>query len=337
MLALVSLALVLPGGCQAQEWTGQWDFPEEPTIHLKANTPPRVELDPERIPSRANRRLLDHTEMHNIQILQDIKLAEMAERQAGFNYYEDVEVASGPAPDCLQRQAAGGPNCQAENITIRLALNKLFHATNGYWWKNNTNWRSASHYCAWANVGCDDNDVIRTIHMDDFMITDWYNGSLPPELPHIHTLYEMSMACSFLYGSLPSGLERMSQLQLLDLHGNAITGAMPTGLSQLKTLLYLDLTYNQLDGYNFVIGQPTEWQSWGQLTTILGHGRMTSPNTVLWEPQSFHMRGRDGTWDSVGGADKNGTVPGIGGVPPMDAYDNSYADKIPGSPNGNAP
>jgi len=43
---------------------------ETGTLSLKSVTPEPVRLDPERVPTRTGRRLLDHTEMHNIQILQ---------------------------------------------------------------------------------------------------------------------------------------------------------------------------------------------------------------------------------------------------------------------------
>merc|ERR1711988_1188292 len=74
-------------------------------LSLKSRTPEPVKLDPGRVPSRTGRRLLDHTEMHNIQILQDLKEAEMAARAATFTYYPDVEEAQGPPAECLAREA----------------------------------------------------------------------------------------------------------------------------------------------------------------------------------------------------------------------------------------
>jgi len=300
-----------------------------------------VELDPARVPTR--RQLLDHTEMHNIQILQDLKLAEMAVRQQSFVYFDDVTESQPASEECLALQAKGGPVCEPEVAAVREALNALYHSTNGYWWKNNTNWRTANNYCTWASLGCDNKGILRSLHMDDYMITDWYNATLAPELTNITTLYELSMACDYLTGSLPNGFEQMKELQLLDLHGNSFVGLMPHGLANLKSLLYIDLTYNQLDkniigdGWNFVDGQPAmPWSSWGQLTVVTGQGRITRPNNVLWNMKSFHQSGRDGTWAQTYPL-TNGTVPGIGGQVPIDDIRNSYADKSPASDHNNQP
>ena len=100
----------------------------------------------------------------------------MAARAATFTYYPDVNDAQGPSRGCLQRQNLGGPICQNENPRVRIALNTLFHATNGYWWKNNMNWRTAENYCTWASVGCDDRDVLRSMY-------HILNHSVPSKLP----------------------------------------------------------------------------------------------------------------------------------------------------------
>jgi len=332
------MIVILVQHCIAIENSDFWDD-SELTLTLKSREPERVQLDPQRVPTarRPGRQLLDHTEMHNIQILQDIKAAEMAARAATFTYYPDVNDAQGPSRGCLQRQNLGGPICQNENPRVRVALNTLFHATNGYWWKSNMNWRTAENYCTWASVGCDDRDVLRSIHMDDNQLTDWYNASLPNELAQIESLYEFSMACNYLQGTIPPGLGNLTDLAYLDLHGNTLTGNQPHGLAKLQHLLYIDLSYNHLEGWGFIQGQPTTpWTEWGQLTQATGGGRLSSPTVVHMSPFSWEERGRIGTWNSVQGRDKNGTVPGVGGQFPIDDIRNSYDEKIPTSPDPTA-
>jgi len=107
-----------------------------------------------------------------------------------------------------------------------------------------------------------------------------------------------------------------------------------------------DLSYNHLGAWTFVLGQPpTPWDDWGQLTYVSGLGRLSSPTDVSFEMNAWYPRGRDSTWDSIGGlepftgegtltvllsgVDKNGTIPGIGGMYPINDQNNSYADKIP--------
>jgi len=298
-----------------------------------------VQLEPGRIPGRrTGRQLLDHTEMHNIQILQDLKAAEMAARASTFTYYPDVNEAQGYDAGCMMRFDAGGPPCFPEIGYVREALNKIFHATSGYWWKNNRGWRTSAHYCTWSQVGCDATGVIRSLHFDDHQLEDWYNATIPAEVCNITTLYEFSMACNMLQGSIPDCFDKMPDLQYLDLHGNVLVGDWPYSVSKLKRLLYLDLTYNQLATYDFVNGQPSSpWKDWAALTRIDGNGRIASPNLVFFEPNAFTLYGRVGS----GSTDLSNTtvnpIPGVGGKFPIDYDQNSYADKVPVSPNGNHP
>jgi len=279
--------------------------------------------------------------MHNIQILQDIKAAEMAAKAATFTYYPDVNEPQGYLPECLERQAIGGPTCYPEQGHVRMALNKLFHATNGYWWKDNTNWRTSAHYCTWNAVGCDDLGILRSVHMDDNQLTDWYNSTMPIDLLNITTLYELSMGCNYMQGQLPqNGWKNIVDLQYLDLHGNSFKGEFPAELASLRRLLYIDLTYNELGSWNFVLGQPSlPWQNWGQLTTVQGNGRVASPNMVILEPNQFHVIGRMGTNAQLDNSTDNNITahPGVGGIAPIDAERQSYQDKVPMSIYGNKP
>jgi len=310
------------------------------TINLKSRTPEPVQLEPGRIPGRrTGRKLLDHTEMHNIQILQDIKAAEMAARASTFTYFADVNEPQGYPEDCMVRYHRGGPTCYPEIAAVREALNILFHSTSGYWWRNNKGWRTSMHYCSWGAIGCDARGIIRTIHMDDHQLEDWYNGTIPNEICNITTLYEISMACNMLQGTIPNCLDKMPDLQYLDLHGNVLKGAMPDSVTKLKRLLYLDLTYNQLDGYDFVNGQPSmPWGGWSKATRIDGNGRIASPNLVFMEPNVFTLHGRLGSGDTnVNLTTTPNPMPGVGGVLPIDYDQQSYGDKIPVSPGDNYP
>jgi len=312
-------------------------------FRLQSRGPGVVQFDPKRVPGGGRgggpgRRLLDHTEMHNIQILQDLKAAEMAAKAATFTYFPDVEEPQGYEPGCMERQAIGGPACEPELLHVRLALNKLYHATNGYWWKNNQNWRTTAHYCTWHSVGCDDLGIVRSIHMDDNQLTDWYNTTLPPDVLNITSLYEISMACNYLQGQLPQhGWKNLEDLQYLDLHGNSLKGEFPPELATLKRLLYIDLTYNELATWDFVNGQPSlPWQNWGQLTKIFGNGRIASPNMVVFEPNMFRTIGRMGTMAQMNSTNVT-AFPGVGGSPPIDAEQHSYLNKVPVSENANHP
>jgi len=270
--------------------------------------------------SPAARKLLDHTETHNIQILQDIKAAEKAAKAALIVRYNDTEEAQDPLENC--------PLCVPEDVEMRLALNELFHAMDGYWWKNYSNWRKAVNYCNWGGLSCDTYGRLQTVNLESYGMF----GSIPESIGKLTSIRELSFACNELYGEIPQSISNLTNLVFLDLHGNDLVGSLPHGLQNVSSLLYIDLTYNRLGDYDWLDGQPSQpWESWGALTDVTGAGVADNPTTVYMNLHSWTQAGRSDTlWRN--GLNTSEPTPGMGGTVPVDEVDNSYADKRPVTP-----
>merc|ERR1711934_626377 len=103
--------------------------------------------------SAPSRELLDHTEIHNIETLKDIREFERQQRLALIKKYNDT---TDPQP--------------GEDQRMRLALNDLFWATSGYEWTSHLRfegqeWRKPSNYCDWYGTTCDEFGVLRQVHL----------------------------------------------------------------------------------------------------------------------------------------------------------------------------
>merc|ERR1712166_32166 len=280
-------------------------------------TLPQQPRRPVSFSSPAARKLLDHTETHNIQILQDIKAAEKAAKAALIVRYNDTTEA--------QPAQAGCDLCVPEDGKMRLALNELFHAMDGYWWKNYSNWRKPVNYCNWGGLSCDAYGRLQTVNLEAYGMF----GTIPESIGALTSIRELSLACNELYGELPQSVGNLTNLNYLDLHGNDLVGALPRGLANVSSLLWIDLTYNRLGEYDWLDGQPSQpWESWGSLTEITGGGVSDSPNTVFLQLDPFTNAGRmDTLWrNSLPAASP---TPGAGGTVPVDEIDNEYADKTP--------
>jgi len=267
--------------------------------------------------SPAARKLLDHSETHNIQILQDIKAAEKAAQAALIVKYNDTSEPQGPMPGCSR--------CQPEDPLVRLALNDFHNAMDGYWWKNYTGWRTSVNYCLWPGVSCDDNGVIQTLNLDSWGLF----GSIPESFGVLTELREVSLACNEIYGTIPASLNNLTNLVYIDLHGNDLTGDLPTPWQNSTNLLWIDLTYNRLGGYDWLRGQPgNPWSKWGALTTVTGSGIDADPSMVIQNLFPWSRRGRIDTLIQ-NEQDTASHTPGMGGRVPVDENDHTYADKVP--------
>merc|ERR1711998_812120 len=264
---------------------------------------PQKPRDPVSFASPAARKLLDHTETHNIQILQDIKAAEKAAQAALIVEYNDTTEAQPAQPGC--------PLCAPEEQQVRLALNDLFNAMDGYWWKNYTGWRTTTNYCLWPGVSCDDHGIIQTLNLEDYGLF----GALPDSIGHLTDLRELSLACNEIYGTIPPSFNNLTNLTYLDLHGNDLTGDV--NLQNASRLLWIDLTYNRLGAYDWLLGQPsTPWQHWAALTRVTGSGIDQDPNGVHHKLDPWNRYGRADTLYMANEPEASHT-PGHGGSVPV--------------------
>ncbi|XP_030453611.2 receptor-like protein 6 [Syzygium oleosum] len=75
-----------------------------------------------------------------------------------------------------------------------------------------------------------------------------FQGDIPGEFGHLHSLIGLNLSHNHLTGSIPLTLGKLTNLEWLDLSSNKISGGIPRNLGDLASLGYLDLSKNQLIG-----------------------------------------------------------------------------------------
>ena len=133
-----------------------------------------------------------------------------------------------------------GPAVEAD----RAALMALYEATDGLYWRVNTNWGSEALLGAWHGVTTDgDGRVIRL-----YLYLNRLIGPIPPELGHLANLETLDLGNNQLQGPIPPELGHLTNLRDLDLGNNQLQGPVPAAPGHLANLQHLDLGNNQLQG-----------------------------------------------------------------------------------------
>jgi len=227
----------------------------------------------------ASRELLDHTEIHNIETLKDIREFERQQRLALIKKYNDTTDAQ-----------------PGEDLATRLALNEMFWATSGYEWVSHLReagqeWRKPSNYCTWYGCTCDDYGVLRQVHLSSNNLI----GTVPAQVAKLTTLTELFLDHNeALSGTVPD-MVNMSELVYLDLSGTELTGT-PDGITAaLTSLNWIDVSLNKdnfipistADPAKAVSERSAAWgapaHSYGKLTIWEGTG------TYWHKPNVTHL------------------------------------------------
>ena len=123
------------------------------------------------------------------------------------------------------------------------ALVKLYKATNGESWSDNTGWLSDSNPCNWKKVRCDRGRVTRL-----YLQKNNLNGKIPSTIGDLTALKSLQMNNNKLSGSIQKNLGKLKKLQWLRLEGNELTGAIPIQLGKMTNLRFLYISGNKLSG-----------------------------------------------------------------------------------------
>ncbi|CAB9506512.1 LRR receptor-like serine threonine-protein kinase [Seminavis robusta] len=235
-------------------------------------------------------------------------------------------------PDSPQAMAfswlMGDPNLTLYapwQITQRLALATLYHATKGDSWTNNTNWLSYQHHeCEWHS-STNGVEALKALHtgfavpseavcgtVEELLINgraclgqamhDWgdptngsitslrlfqnnLQGSLPEELYLITTLESILLFSNPLTSTISSNIENLKDLEVLYIPVSGLSGSIPTEVGVLSNMHTIELFAGYLTGEI-----PTEIGLLDSLERlVLDNNNMTSTvPTELAELQSLH-------------------------------------------------
>ena len=128
--------------------------------------------------------------------------------------------------------------------TDRTALVKLYNATDGDNWWNNTNWLSDMPLGEWYGVTTDGDARVTELRLNGNQL----DGEIPSELSNLSSLTRLHLGNNQLDGGIPSELGNLSDLTELGLFNNQLSGRIPSELASLSSLTWLHLDGNRLGG-----------------------------------------------------------------------------------------
>lgn len=139
-----------------------------------------------------------------------------------------------------------GTGVECTPLTDREILVRLYEATEGPNWKNNTNWLTEAPLREWYGVSADAGGRVRRLDLS----FNGLHGVVPPEIGGLSNLQSLSLvtAARGLTGPIPPELGQLRQLQQLILSGNGFVGPIPPEIGNASSLRWLDLANNHLTG-----------------------------------------------------------------------------------------
>ena len=126
----------------------------------------------------------------------------------------------------------------------REALVRLFLATDGPNWTNNTNWLSETPLDEWHGVTADGHAQVIELRLHDNRL----RGTIPPALGYLGKLRWLDLSDNQLHGTIPPALGNTADLGAMYLDHNRLEGAIPPELGNLFRLRELGLGGNRLSG-----------------------------------------------------------------------------------------
>lgn len=137
-----------------------------------------------------------------------------------------------------------GNALEEEIAKEREILIKLYHATNGDQWKNNTNWCSDKPLYEWYGVNVESDGHVGSLLLSENKLS----GIIPIEIGDLINLTFLALGGNKLSGEIPLSLGNLTSLEFLDLSWNQLSGNIPSDIGRLKKLFDIGLQNNQLTG-----------------------------------------------------------------------------------------
>jgi hypothetical protein len=137
---------------------------------------------------------------------------------------------------------------EAERIRQRYAVSVFFCEMDGGNWLENDMWLSDLHECDWYNrIGldpCNRQEQMEMIRLHDMGL----QGTMPPELAILSTLYEFTVSDNLVTGTFPPDYAALSELDTFCIAFNLFEGPLPGFIFRFPDMVYLDIAYNKFTG-----------------------------------------------------------------------------------------
>ena len=165
-------------------------------------------------------------------------------------HYADTELCVPPYETFrnwlggIGSHAGTGEECAP--LTDREILVRLYEATDGPNWDNNTNWLTEAPLRQWYGVTTDAaGRVVRLV-----LAYNGLNGVVPPEIGGLANLQhlELTTLSRGLTGRIPAELGQLPELRRLVLSNNGLVGPIPPEIGNASSLEVLVLSNNRLTG-----------------------------------------------------------------------------------------
>ena len=145
----------------------------------------------------------------------------------------------------IRSHAGTGVECAP--LTDREILVRLYEATDGPNWENNTNWLTEAPLHQWHGVTTGAGG--RVVRLD--LGFNGLSGVVPPEIGGLSSLQVLDLGASgqrALGGLIPSELGQLRELRTLFLGHNGFIGPIPPEIGNASSLVVLNLSNNELIG-----------------------------------------------------------------------------------------
>ncbi|MXY47872.1 MAG: hypothetical protein F4Y38_01095 [Gemmatimonadetes bacterium] len=135
------------------------------------------------------------------------------------------------------------------HVSERVALGRLYRATNGPDWTDNTNWLTDAPTEEWYGVVALDLPFLGPGPVGILNLNNNnLGGSLPMDVGQLWTLEELNLGSNRISGEIPATIGKLEYLGKLNLSDNQLSGEIPAELGRLEELEVLALDKNQLTG-----------------------------------------------------------------------------------------
>ena len=127
-------------------------------------------------------------------------------------------------------------------LTDREILEKLYEATGGDEWMDNTNWLSDEDSLSeWYGVQTDGSGRVTRLNLYRNQLT----GALPAEIGGLSQLNRGRLSYNALSGAIPPEVGKLIMLGRLELNNNGLEGGLPPEMGGMKALDYVDVAHNE--------------------------------------------------------------------------------------------